>query len=98
MSQTRIPEKQRWLISSMKALGYAAEERGVCFGVAHMGLQALLVGEISQFDRRLELIARIPPENLVKEINTVKIKAQEKKTLKIIRNSVNPEKKQPISY
>ncbi|EKD72765.1 MAG: ankyrin repeat protein [uncultured bacterium] len=85
MSQARIPTEQDWLIQRMWQLKYTADAEGVCFGIAYMAVQALLIGEIDQFNRRLELIADIPLENFASEfaerINKIQQKQEKNEML-----------------
>lgn len=60
---------QGWLLSRMRTLyGDQVNARGVCFGVAHMGIQANLVGEHDKFIERMRMIASIPEERFAEEI------------------------------
>jgi len=49
---------QAWLITIMQALGYYKTNppEALCFGVSHMGMQAIFAGEIDKFDARLKLM------------------------------------------
>lgn len=55
-----LPQGQTWLIYRMQALGYEIDKKGMCFGIAHMAIQSLLVGEFDAFKSRLFLINCIP--------------------------------------
>lgn len=52
------------LIQCMQKLGHKIESEGVCFGVAHMGMQAILAKDIDTFDSRLEVIAGIEEDKI----------------------------------
>ena len=55
---------QPLLIQRIKALGYIADEKGVCFGLAHMAMQAGLLGELPAFAERLKKFYEIPVNDL----------------------------------
>ncbi|MBS0627067.1 MAG: hypothetical protein JSS09_02525, partial [Verrucomicrobia bacterium] len=42
------------LIMLSKALGYISDENGICFGIAHKGVEAILCDGIEAFDLRLK--------------------------------------------
>jgi hypothetical protein len=52
----RKPSRKDWLINLMQALGYEANEQGVCFGIASMGLQAMLASDVASFDARIQAL------------------------------------------
>lgn len=54
---------QSWLINSMKNLGYVANDQGVCYGVAYMGIQAFLADDLETFNERIEIIKNLHLEN-----------------------------------
>lgn len=58
MSDTRDYQGQRWLMDCMNNLGYDFDERGKCFGLAHMGIQAIQSGEagINEYMKRISQI------------------------------------------
>ncbi|WP_454782281.1 ankyrin repeat domain-containing protein [Legionella sp. WA2022007384] len=57
MPQVRDKENKDWLIELMNESGYHPDPGGMCFGVANMGMQAILAEEFNPFERRfLELI------------------------------------------
>ncbi|CAM6000030.1 unnamed protein product [Sphagnum balticum] len=47
-----LPTGQDWLIQFMQRLGYQDEE-GLCFGISHMGMQAVQLNDLATFNRRL---------------------------------------------
>lgn len=51
------------LVKWMQTLGYPIDPRGMCFGVACMGLQAMLANDIETFDARLNYIASASLKN-----------------------------------
>lgn len=59
----RITKGQDWFIECMKQLGYRSDEGGICFGLAHMGMQAmhaeLLSEGLATFNQRLLKIHEI---------------------------------------
>lgn len=48
------------LIQHMQKLGYKSNEWGICFGVAHMAMQAILAKEYTTFNERLTTINEKP--------------------------------------
>lgn len=58
---------QTWLITRMQSLGYNPDPEGICFGLAYMAMQALLLGEVDVFNKRLHDIANVP-ENVFSEL------------------------------
>ncbi|KTC93987.1 ankyrin repeat domain-containing protein [Legionella erythra] len=51
------------IIQLMQSLNYAADERGICNGYCHMGMQAVLLGEASRFKERVDQLLTIPLED-----------------------------------
>lgn len=51
------------LIKYMKHFGYQADDEGVCYGVAHIGIQAMLANDLERFDNRLKLMKRDQENN-----------------------------------
>src|SRR3990167_612271 len=82
-SRVSLPQGQEWLIECMQKLGYQADPRGVCFGVAHMGMQAILAEEVDIFDKRWKDIYSISPDNFLQEIESLKEKRKQQKGLAI---------------
>jgi ankyrin repeat protein len=70
-SDQPIPIGQHWLISRMDKLDYLADYKGICFGVAHMAMQAILLNDLKTFNARLNLINHIPSEQLINKIAAV---------------------------
>lgn len=57
----------------IKAMGYPTDEQGMCYGIALMGMQAILAGQLDTFNERLinialEIKSKGSPENLAKAI------------------------------
>ncbi|MHB1947855.1 MAG: ankyrin repeat domain-containing protein [Gammaproteobacteria bacterium] len=63
------PINQPWLIACMQKLGYADSAEGLCFGVAAMGMQAILTDNIRTFDERLKKMYKIPIEKFADTIH-----------------------------
>lgn len=59
-TQIRIPTGQKWFTDRREKLGYSISTPGLCWGIAHMAMQAILVGEIHKFDKRQYDIYQIP--------------------------------------
>ncbi len=71
---------QGWYLKSMKAVGYSLKDGGHCFGMAHMAMQAFLVDEeMTEFDKRLRLIERLPLSDV--ENNFSKLKSSQQALL-----------------
>lgn len=60
----QFPRHQHWIIKAMKALGYPSNKRGVCFGIARMGMQAIFSSDLETFDKRFVPIYKIPLDKL----------------------------------
>ncbi len=60
-----IPTGQRWFMKQMGSLGYPnVSEEGQCFGIAAMASQAFLMGEMEQFNTRLDILSQLTPEDI----------------------------------
>ena len=70
----RIPRSQEWLIERMQALGYQPNVKGICFGIAHMAMQAILANDYDSFYRRLQLINAIPTDQFQTQIRALEKK------------------------
>src|SRR5262245_26688011 len=55
---TKITQ-HRGIIRLMKILGYDVDERGVCFGLAHMATQTMFLGDFNKFTNRIEKIRQL---------------------------------------
>jgi ankyrin repeat protein len=60
------------IIQLMQKLGYTADEKGICHGIAMMAIQACSVGDMETFNERLAFIQSRP--NLIADIQEVKSK------------------------
>lgn len=60
----------------LKTLGYAFDKEGVCFGVAHMGIQSILAENIDHMIARSEIMYELQSENipLLELLNAIKEK------------------------
>jgi len=68
---------QGWYISRMKAAGYAVkEDKGYCFGMSYMALQAFLADDMKTFNDRLYVIASIPVEDFKHDFANLREKQQ----------------------
>ncbi|OGT46886.1 MAG: hypothetical protein A3E83_09010 [Gammaproteobacteria bacterium RIFCSPHIGHO2_12_FULL_41_20] len=70
MTNSTFINEQGWLIKKIKELGYPVDEEGMCYGIAAMALQAILVGGLADFKRRLLAIRDTP--NLKEAIEAAK--------------------------
>ena len=68
----------RSLLECMKKLGYAVDEGGMCFGFAHMAMQAILTGDLKTYNQRLTTLQKILLEkkDLLTQINLVREKVK----------------------
>lgn len=64
MRNRQIRMGQTFLFEVMEALGYSPGKDGICFGIAIMGLQAILTNEIHALDARLEACSHAPINKL----------------------------------
>ena len=64
MRNRQIRMGQTFLFEVMEALGYSPGKDGICFGIAMMGLQAILTNEIHALDARLEACSHAPINKL----------------------------------
>lgn len=101
-SQNTDPSKQDWILDQMDKLGYSLTLDGVCFGLAHMAMQAVLVNDLETFNARLNLIRNISPDQLqirIKEVNNKIISLSETaKNKKIdVQELLTPEERLLIS-
>lgn len=61
-----ILKGQQWLIEFIQALGYPFQKKGICFGLAQMGTQAVLLEDTDTFYRRLHRISTIYQQAKIK--------------------------------
>ncbi len=66
--------ESKQIVSKMKGLGYKPLEKGVCYGLSIMAIQALLAGDFATFDARLKLIMSSDPSLLKSNISKAKSK------------------------
>ncbi len=71
-----MPVTHGELLQYMQQLDYAISENGMCFGFACMGMQAILAGELEIYNRRLNTLSKITPENLFHKIERVRDKVK----------------------
>jgi hypothetical protein len=84
-SHVDLPNDQKWLDLRMKTLGYVSDI-GVCFGIAYMGMQAILSMDINTFDQRLKEINAIPISEFANKMAS--IREQQKNAKEKIDNSL----------
>jgi hypothetical protein len=71
MQRSSILTGQKWLKDHLKTQGYKID-KGICFGLSSMAMQAMLSNDLEKFDARLRLIHSISPDQLserIKEVN-----------------------------
>jgi len=61
------------LIERMQKLGYRSNVRGICKGLAHMGMQAILLEDIQTFNQRVEHICTISTVEFNETIDCLKM-------------------------
>ena len=71
-SSMYLPAGQDWLLERIKAVVPNVRMQGICFGLAHMGMQAILAGDLASFEKRLQLIKTIPARKFEEFIKTNK--------------------------
>lgn len=72
--------QQDWLILMMEAFGYKSNRRGICYGVAHMGVSAMLIRDIQTFNERLAVMYRIYTESVAETTSEFKETPQDEAT------------------
>lgn len=65
-----MPKGQRWLKDHLSAQGYKVD-KGICFGISNIVVQAILAKDLETFDARLRLLHSIPPDQLNERIKAV---------------------------
>lgn len=81
MSTTRQQEGQEWIVRHMRALNYPRAPEKVCFGYAHMALQAILAQDFKRFQQRVQILLDNSPDILVACIKNLRAKIKEGKQL-----------------
>lgn len=69
------------LVYYLKECGYTVNEKGACYGVSVMALQAILANDLEAFNRRIKTIGSIPSVEFKQAIDTA-----EKKRMQLIRH------------
>lgn len=69
------------IMSRMRSLGYSPSDRGICFGVSHMAVLAILANEINKFSERLELLDKYTPDELA-----IKVRDERKNQISLLNN------------
>lgn len=70
-----VTDYHNLIILSMKKLGYLSNESGICHGYALMGMQALLLREMKNFDEHLQFLESIDIDELSPKIEAAKQKS-----------------------
>lgn len=66
-STLEIPRGQNWIIHMMKDMNFPLQdENGICFGISHMGMQAVLAKDCKTFNKRLHSIYNLYVEKFVR--------------------------------
>lgn len=77
MSATRQEEGQEWIVRHMRALGYPRFPAKVCFGYAHMALQAVLAQDFKRFQQRVQILLNNSPDILAACIKNLRAKLKD---------------------
>lgn len=101
LKNNNVPIGQDWLIERMLTIIPNTDKDGVCFGVAFMGVQAILANDLTIFNHRLEIMSLIPTQKFAMYIKYVKnertnIVNRVKKRIGGIRKLTDDEKKELI--
>lgn len=59
-----MPQEKSWLTRHLSFVGLSENEDGACYGVAHIGMQALLAKELAVFDDRVRQFSNHTIESL----------------------------------
>lgn len=62
------------LITYMRALGYPTDNAGICFGLAHMGIQSILTRDMGDFNKQLRNLLSFDPATINDELTAAKAK------------------------
>ncbi len=70
------------MIQQLKSLNYRISEKGICCGIAMMGMQAILADELTVFNNRIITLSQIKnlKETLKKSIKRIKSQHKSKET------------------
>ena len=77
MSTVGVESEHTLIIQYMKALGYESDSKGICKGLANMGMQAILAKEMPIFDERFSQLFKIPVNELASRIEEVQLKVKD---------------------
>lgn len=100
MGHKIIPTGQSWMIKRAQALGYKSDKEGICYGDAHLFMQAILAEDVASFNTRLELINSIPsrlfkiPRRFFEPVDSENMQAQAQRVFNYLSKE---EKDQVIS-
>ena len=75
-STTSLPKGQKWFNNRIAALGYfidntKTQSNGICFGVTHMGAQALISRQFDLFNERFFAINDVPLKEFKQTMETL---------------------------
>jgi ankyrin repeat protein len=59
---------QSWILTPMHNLGYKIDQNGMCYGIGHMAMHAILANDVATFNERVVKIRTIDPEALQSDI------------------------------
>src|SRR5262245_2205952 len=71
-STSDTEDDENGLVKRMQALGYKADDGGICFGIANLAMRYFIMGMIEKFDQILKAIYSIDLDKFEKKINAVK--------------------------
>ena len=75
------------VVSHIKQLGYKGSDQGLCVGITHLWIQAVLSGKEENFYKRLQLISETI--NLKNKLTEIKTKIKKNKTLTEAEQKLN---------
>src|SRR5438105_4761138 len=60
------------LIKFLELSGYSVDKKGMCYGIASMGMQACLSLDMPTFIRRLDLLEKLSVDEFVEQLENAK--------------------------
>ena len=82
------------LLGLQKELGYKVNDGGICHGIAHMAIQAIIRDDLGTYIKRIHYLDKVftehDDENTAIQAITNKITSAEEKRLKIFKQKQRP--------
>jgi ankyrin repeat protein len=76
--EERIFLSHKKLVNQLKELNHITNKKGMCFGFAHMVLQATLLNDMNTLNQRLKILSEIPDGELLATIDNAEQRRKEK--------------------